>query len=37
MLVDHAQAERVRRARVVDRLFAAVDQDVALRPPGSSP
>src|SRR3977135_3818554 len=29
MLVHHAQAERVRRAWIVDRLFAAVDQDAA--------
>ena len=29
VLIDHAEAERVRGARIVDRLFAAVDQDVA--------
>ena len=37
VLVDHAEAERVRRARIVDRLFAAVDQDVARVGAGSSP
>src|SRR5579863_3195275 len=31
MLVDHAQAQRMRVLRVGDRLFAVTDQDVALR------
>ena len=30
MLIDHAQPERVRGARIGDRLLAAVDQDRAL-------
>ena len=31
MLVDHAEAQRVRVLRIGDRLFAVADQDLALR------
>ncbi len=37
VLVDHAEPERVRVLGIGDRLFVAVDQDVALGRRGNSP
>ena len=37
VLVDHAEAERMRVLRIGDRLLAAADDDVALGRRGNSP